>query len=88
MNHQQTGIGPFGASVTEQNPDVIVTRANQTALFKMKNRTVSEWMREHYYSNTGNVTGNTEIYVHPTRCRRIVEELKASGFQVAICQNK
>ena len=82
MNQLQTGKTPLAAAAGKTNPDVIVTRADQTALFKMKNRTVSEWMREHYHFTTGNVKGNTEIRVHPTRCKRIVEELKAAGFDV------
>lgn len=66
------------------NPDVIVTRADQTVLFKMQNRQVSEWLRKHYHSTAGNVKGDTEIYVHPTRFKRIIEELKAAGFEVSI----
>ncbi len=72
----------------KENPDVIVTRTDQTMVFKMQNRRVSEWLRKHFNSTTGSAKGDTEIYVHPTRCKRIVEELKASGFQVAIRQNK
>jgi hypothetical protein len=40
-------------------------------------------MRKHYSSATGKITGQTEIFVHPTRRKRIVEELKAAGFIVA-----
>jgi hypothetical protein len=77
MNKLQTGK----AAMTEKkSPDVIVTHTNQTAMFKMQNRRASEWLRQHYHSTTGNVKGDTEIYVHPTRCKRIVEELKAAGF--------
>jgi hypothetical protein len=82
MNKLQIGKA---ATVEKKSPDVIVTHASQTTLFKMKNRKVSKWMRDHYHSNTGSVTGNTEIYVHPTRCKRIVEELKAAGFHIAVC---
>jgi hypothetical protein len=64
----------------KKTPDVIVTRADQTTVFKMQNRRVSEWLRKHLSSATGNAKGDTEIYVHPTRCKRIVEELKAAGF--------
>jgi hypothetical protein len=84
MNHLQTGIAPAAVAAEKANPDVIVSRGDQTALFQMKNRTASEWMRKHYSSATGKITGHTEIYVHPTRCKRIVEELKAAGFQVAM----
>ncbi len=83
MNKLQTGKT---ATAEKQNPDVIVTHTNQTARFKMQNRRASEWLRQHYTSTTGNVKGDTEIYVHPTRCKRIVEELKAAGFEVATLQ--
>ncbi|HEV2329990.1 MAG TPA: hypothetical protein VGY56_14510 [Verrucomicrobiae bacterium] len=72
----------LGAGDAKTHPDVIVARAEQTALFKMRNRTVSEWMREHYHSTTGDVKGNTEVCVHPTRCKRIIEELRAAGFTI------
>ncbi len=66
----------------KKSPDVIVTRADQTTVFKMQNRRVSEWLRKHFNSATGSAKGDTEIYVHPTRCKRIVEELKAAGFVI------
>ncbi|HEV2327877.1 MAG TPA: hypothetical protein VGY56_03705 [Verrucomicrobiae bacterium] len=65
------------------NPDVIIIRADQTTVFKMQNRRVSEWLRKHFNSAAGSAKGDTEIYVHPTRYKRIVEELKAAGFVVA-----
>lgn len=80
MNQLQT---EKAATAGKKNPDVIVTRANQTTLFKSQNRRVSEWLRGHYRMSTENATGDTEIYVHPSRCKRIIEELKAAGFQVA-----
>lgn len=83
MNQLQTEKSQLTAEPRNTNPDVIVSRADQTALFQMKNRTVSEWMRKHYSSATGKITGHTEIFVHPTRRKRIVEELKAAGFIVA-----
>jgi len=77
-------MNPGNASSTtvvgKKNPDVIVTRADQTTVFKMQNRRVSEWLRKHFNSAIGSAKGDTEIYVHPTRCKRIVEELKAAGF--------
>lgn len=63
-------------------PDVVVTFANQTALFKTQNRQVSEWLRQRYHINSENVTDDTEIRVHPNRTKRIVEELKTAGFNV------
>lgn len=81
MKQRETTL--LGLVDAKKNPDVIVTHASQTTLFKMKNRTVSEWMRKHYHSTAGSVKGDTEIYVHPTRCKRIIAELKAAGFEVA-----
>jgi hypothetical protein len=83
MNHFQTGKAPAAVAAEKANPDVIVTRADQTTLFKAQNRRVSEWLRRNYNLTTGRVKGDTEIQVHPTRCKRIIEELKAAGFEVA-----
>lgn len=69
-------------STEKQNPDVIVTRADQTTLFKAQNRRASEWLRKNYNLTTGRVKGDTEIQVHPTRCKRIIEELKSAGFVI------
>jgi hypothetical protein len=77
MNPENT---PSTIATEKKNPDVIVTRADQTTVFKMQNRRVSEWLRKHFNSATGSAKGDTEIYVHPTRYKRIVEELKAAGF--------
>ncbi len=85
MNQLQTGKTPSAAAASagKKNADVIVTQADQTVVFKMQNRTVSEWLRKHYAPTTGSAKGDTEIYVHPTRRKRIIEELKAAGFEVA-----
>ena len=74
---QTTSAGAPG-----KKPDVIVAQANQTMLFKSQNRRVSEWLRRHYRLPTENVNGDTEIRVHPSRCKRITAELKAAGFTV------
>lgn len=76
--------GPSTKAKDGDNPDVIVTRIDQTVLFKMQNHQASEWLRKHYHSTAGIVKGDTEIYVHPTRFKRIIEELKAAGFEVSI----
>ncbi len=68
----------------KMNPDVIVTHANQTTVFKTQNRKASQWLREHYNLTVESGTGDTEIRVHPTRCKRIIDELKATGFEVLI----
>ena len=64
------------------NPDMVVTHTNQTTVFKTQNRKASQWLREHYSLTVGSGTGDTEIRVHPTRYKRIIEELKAAGFEV------
>lgn len=74
------GNAPLTTVAGKRNPDVIIARADQTMVFKMQNRQVSEWLRKHFNSATGSAKGDTEIYVHPARCKRIVEELKAAGF--------
>jgi hypothetical protein len=73
---------PLTTMAGKRNPDVVVTLADQTTVFKMQNRQVSEWLRKHFNSTTGTAKGDTEIYVHPSRCKRIIGELKAAGFVV------
>lgn len=80
MNKLQIQKAPLTAR--KNTPDVIVTRADQTTVFKMQNRQASEWLRKHYHSAAGSIKGDTEFCVHPTRCKRIVEELKAAGFVI------
>jgi hypothetical protein len=82
MNNLQARKASSKTVAQKRNPDVIVTHVNQTALFKVQNRRASEWLREHYHSTTGGTKGDIEIRVHPTRCKRIVEELKSAGFEV------
>lgn len=82
MNHLQRGKATSIGMAEKKDPDVIITHADQTAVFKMQNRRVSEWLRKHFNSTTGGVKGDTEIYVHPARCKRIIEELKLAGFIV------
>lgn len=82
MNQMQARKVPPTAE--KKDPDVIVAHADQTALFKAQNRRASEWLRKHYHSTAGSVKGDTEFYVHPTRCKRIVDELKAAGFIIQI----
>jgi hypothetical protein len=86
MNQLRTAKAPLAVAPGKKNPDVIVTHTNQTALFKMQNHAASEWLRQHYSVATGKITGHTEIYVHPSRCKRVIEELKAAGFEVAALQ--
>lgn len=82
MNQSQKEKAPLEGTMVKKNPDVVVVHTDQTALFKMQNRNASEWLRRHYHSTTGDVKGDTEIRVHPGRCKGIVTELKAAGFTV------
>jgi hypothetical protein len=66
-----------------KNPDVIVSRADHTTLFKTQNRRVSEWLCHHYRLSLENAGGDMEMRVHPSRCKRVIEELKTAGFKVA-----
>jgi hypothetical protein len=66
------------------NPHVVVTHTNQTTVFKTQNRKASQWLREHYSLTVESGTGDTEIRVHPTRYKRIIDELKAAGFEVLV----
>lgn len=63
-------------------PDVIVTLTDHTTLFKAQNTRVSEWLYLHYRLARENASGDTEIYVHPSRYKQIIEELRAAGFTV------
>lgn len=87
MNQLQTGKAPLAAAAGTTSPDVIVARADQTVIFKMQNRRASEWLRKHYNVTAGSVKGDTEMYVHPTRFKRIIEELKTAGFEVSILKS-
>lgn len=64
-------------------PDVIMTFANQTSLFKTRNRRASEWLHRRCHFPAESISGDTEFHVHPMRCKPIVEELKAAGFNVS-----
>jgi hypothetical protein len=63
-------------------PDVIVITTSHTALFKAQNKRASEWLHRHCHLTAENMSGDTEICVHPVRCKKIMEELKAAGFTV------
>jgi hypothetical protein len=64
-------------------PDVIVTCADQTATFKTQNKRVCDWLCQRYHMTSESANGHTEIRVHPGLIKRIVEELKAAGFNVS-----
>jgi hypothetical protein len=82
--NQQTGKAPLVAEAGKKNPDVIVTQANQTVLFEPQNRTTSEWLHCRCGLVADKISGDTEIQVHPSRCKRIIEELKVAGFEVVV----
>ena len=64
-------------------PDVVVISSHQTLLFEPQNERASTWLRRRCNLVLENARGNTEIRVHPSRRKEIVEELKAAGFEVA-----
>lgn len=63
-------------------PDVIVIANQQTMLFKPQTQPASEWLHRRCGLVADQVTGNTELRVHPGTCQRIIAELKAAGFTV------
>lgn len=70
------------------NPDVIVTRANQTALFEPQNFPTAEWLHRRCGLTVENISGDTEIRVHPRNCESVIADLKAAGFTVANAEKK
>jgi hypothetical protein len=64
-------------------PDVIVIASQQTVLFQPQTRPASEWLHRRCGLVAENISGDTEICVHPRKCQRIIAELKATGFTVA-----
>lgn len=63
-------------------PDVIVKASQQTMLFQPQNLIASEWLHRHCGLIPDNISGDTEIRVHPKRCQSIIAELMAAGFSV------
>jgi hypothetical protein len=63
-------------------PDVIVKASQQTVLFEPQNRMASEWLHRRCGLIADNITGDTELRVHPRKCQSIIAELKAAGFTV------
>lgn len=64
-------------------PDVIVKMNHQTMLFQPQNRLASEWLHRRCGLIADNITGDTELRVHPRKCERIIAELNAAGFTVS-----
>jgi hypothetical protein len=52
-------------------------------LFQPQNRLASEWLHRRCGLIAENISGDTEIRVHPRRCQSVIAELKAAGFIVA-----
>lgn len=73
---------PLAKTTDKTNPDVIVSHANQTSLFRPQNFQASEWLHVHCGLSAENITGNTEIRVHPRKCSNIIRDLTAAGFVV------
>jgi hypothetical protein len=63
-------------------PDVIVITGQETMLFQPQNRLASEWLHRRCGLLTDNITGDTELRVHPRKCQSIIAELNAAGFTV------
>lgn len=63
--------------------DLIVSHINQTTLFKPQNQRASHWLRQHFQLPPETNSGHTEFHVHPTRSKKIIEELKAAGFTLS-----
>jgi hypothetical protein len=76
------GEAAFAAAAGKRSPDVIVTHANQTALFEAQNRQAAEWLHWRCGLTAENISGDTEIRVHPRECQRVIIELTAAGFLV------
>jgi hypothetical protein len=63
-------------------PDVIVKTGHQTMLFQPQNRLASEWLHRRCGLDADNITGDTELRIHPRKCQSIIVELNAAGFTV------
>jgi hypothetical protein len=68
-------------------PDVVVTYANQTTLFRAQNKRASDWLRRRCHLTVENASGDTEIRVHPNLIERIIKELKTAGFEVSVLKS-
>ena len=64
-------------------PDVCVVARDQTVLFAPQNLRASEWLHRRCGLAVENISGDTEIRIHPRRCQNIIAELKAAGFSGA-----
>lgn len=67
----------------EMKPDVIVKASQQTVLFQPQTRAASEWLHRRCGLVADEISGDTELCVHPRKCQGIITELKAAGFTVA-----
>jgi hypothetical protein len=83
MNSLPTGKASVVKAAGKMNPDVVVTHANQTALFEPQNRPAAEWLHQRCGLAADNITGDTEFHVHPRKCPSVIADLKAAGFIVA-----
>ena len=87
MNWTANGFPFLMRNEAKMEPDVIVTYANQTTLFRAQNKQASDWLRRRCHLTVENVSGDTEIRVHPSLIKRIIEELKAAGFEVSVLKS-
>jgi hypothetical protein len=71
------------AGAKKMKPDVIVKTGHETMLFQPQNRLASEWLHRRCGLVTDDITGDTELRVHPRKCQSIIAELNAAGFIVS-----
>jgi acyl-coenzyme A synthetase/AMP-(fatty) acid ligase len=64
-------------------PDVVVVARHQTVLFTPQNHRAAEWLHRRCGLTVENISGDTEIRVHPRKYQGIIAELEAAGFVVA-----
>lgn len=68
----------------ELNPDVIVILDDQTMLFEPQNERALGWLHERCGPSVKGHNRRDSFRVHPSLSRRIIKELKAAGFEVAL----
>ena len=64
------------------NPDVIIIVGDQTMLFEPQNRRALEWLHERCGMSIEDNPKHNAVRVHPSLSQKIVDELKAAGFEV------
>ena len=79
----------FDKSVTaspfhrETAPDVVVISGDHVLLFEPQNWLATEWLHRRCGLSLDNARVRDQIRVHPCQREKIVDDLKAAGFEVA-----